>query len=77
MDELTPRFEFSDAALECRWRDACAAMEAAIVEWWGERCPEYDSECPLCQRWQAFDELRGIDDTEVWETLDGPQEPNE
>jgi hypothetical protein len=26
---------------------------------WGERCPEYEPECPCCVAWRKFDEQWG------------------
>ena len=28
-----------------------------FIEWYGERCPDYEENCIACQKWKAFDEL--------------------
>lgn len=28
---------------------------AAHVAEWGERCPDYEPDCPACAAWRAFD----------------------
>lgn len=27
----------------------------AIVDYWGERCPDYDVDCFCCKAWEQFD----------------------
>jgi hypothetical protein len=31
------------------------AMFEYLVQFWGERCPDFNEECSLCQKWKAFD----------------------
>lgn len=31
----------------------------AINLYWGERCDEYDPDCPTCEAWRQYDELNG------------------
>lgn len=31
---------------------------AAIAEVWGERCPDFEPECPCCKAWAAWDEMQ-------------------
>lgn len=30
-------------------------VEEAILNYWGERCPTFDPECPVCDAWLEFD----------------------
>jgi len=30
-------------------------IEEAIKNYWGERCPDYDADCVVCQAWKEFD----------------------
>ena len=32
----------------------------AITEHWGERCPDFDADCPCCKAWIRYDVLMGI-----------------
>jgi hypothetical protein len=32
-------------------------IEAAIKNYYGERCPDYDANCVVCQVWREFDTL--------------------
>jgi hypothetical protein len=32
-------------------------VEQALIEHWGERCPEYESGCIACQAWKDYDDL--------------------
>lgn len=31
-------------------------IEEAIKDYYGERCPDYDADCVVCQAWREFDE---------------------
>ena len=42
-NELTPRFFDEQKG------------EEAIKNYWGERCPDHDDDCVVCQAWQEFD----------------------
>ena len=33
-------------------------IEEAIKNYYGERCPDHDADCVVCQAWQEFDELK-------------------
>ena len=35
-----------------------------MVDWWGEPCPDFDDECPVCAAWDAVlktEDLTGLD----------------
>jgi hypothetical protein len=32
-------------------------VEKQWLKEWGERCPEYEPECPCCVAWRKFDKL--------------------
>jgi hypothetical protein len=32
-------------------------VEEAIEIYWGERCPEHEEGCVVCEAWQAYDML--------------------
>ena len=32
-------------------------IEEAIKNYWGERCPDYDADCVVCQAWASVDHL--------------------
>ena len=32
-------------------------VEEAITDYWGERCPDYEPECPTCQAWAEYDKM--------------------
>jgi hypothetical protein len=32
-------------------------IEEAIIEQWGERCPDYAEGCYACDAWQLYDEM--------------------
>jgi hypothetical protein len=32
-------------------------VEEAIEQYWGERCPDHEEGCPICDAWQAYDML--------------------
>ena len=34
------------------------ALEQAIIGYWGNRCSDFDGNCPCCQSWKQFDALR-------------------
>ena len=35
-------------------------IEEALTHHWGERCPDFDDTCPICQAWGAYDALRKV-----------------
>lgn len=35
-------------------------IKYAIQEIWGERCPDYCEDCPCCDAWKQYDDLRGV-----------------
>jgi hypothetical protein len=45
----------------------------AITAHWGERCPDFDADCALCQVWSEYDALaarpkvKALDDTDYRE----------
>ena len=32
-------------------------VEEAIEQYWGERCPDHEEGCIICDAWQAYDML--------------------
>ena len=26
-----------------------------MIQYWGEKCPDYDRQCPTCQAWKEFE----------------------
>ena len=32
-------------------------IEEAIEGQWGERCPDYEEGCPVCEAWREYDNL--------------------
>jgi hypothetical protein len=32
-------------------------VEQALIEHWGERCPDFESGCVVCQVWKDYDDL--------------------
>ena len=32
-------------------------IEEAMEAQWGERCPDYEPECPCCEAWKEYDEM--------------------
>ena len=32
-------------------------VEQAITEHWGEKCPEYEQGCVVCQAWREYENL--------------------
>ncbi len=35
-------------------------IEEAIKNYWGERCPDHDADCVVCQAWKEFDTIEYI-----------------
>jgi len=35
-------------------------IEEAIRNYWGERCPDYDADCFVCQAWKEFDTIEYV-----------------
>ena len=33
------------------------AIAEAIEFYWGERCPDYEAGCPICEAWKQYDKL--------------------
>lgn len=50
--DITFDEEFSHLVAEIE-----AIVKPYLIEFFGERCPEYDSDCEICSRWDAFDTL--------------------
>jgi hypothetical protein len=46
-----------DAWLDHEWAKACEAEDAeeAMIQYWGEKCPDYDRQCPTCKAWKEFE----------------------
>jgi len=34
-------------------------IKEAIEFYWGERCPDHEAECVICQAWKEYDILTG------------------
>ena len=32
-------------------------IKRAMLEYWGERCPDYEEGCVVCDAWRAYDNL--------------------
>ena len=32
-------------------------IKRAMLEYWGERCDDYEQECPVCDAWRDYDNL--------------------
>ena len=39
-------------------------IEEAIKNYWGERCPDHDADCVVCQAWQEFDTIEYVQQTD-------------
>ena len=37
-------------------------IEEAITAYVGERCPDFDPECAVCQTWAEYDGLKQMED---------------
>ena len=35
-------------------------IEEAIKNYWGERCPDHDADCVVCQAWKEFDTIEYV-----------------
>jgi|APGre2960657404_1045060.scaffolds.fasta_scaffold252348_1 hypothetical protein len=46
-------------------------VEEAITGHWGERCPEHEAGCPVCDAWRQYDILMA--GKELWDET--PAEP--
>jgi len=40
--------------------DYAGLIAEAITDYWGDRCSDYDADCPTCQAWKQFDEYRTL-----------------
>ena len=38
-------------------KDVRTMASKMFVSYWGERCPDYDSDCPACMAWKNYDAL--------------------
>jgi hypothetical protein len=58
LDELNARHPEFDAQL-------AAVIEGTkrMLDWWGERCPEYEPGCPCCEAWKIFDATKTVPET--------------
>jgi len=34
--------------------------EKVMQEYWGERCPDFEPECPACKAWKHFDRTNEV-----------------
>jgi hypothetical protein len=46
-----------DKYLDHEWAQHCKAEddEQEMIQYWGEKCPDYDRLCPTCQAWKEFE----------------------
>lgn len=52
-----------------KWRDEMVdLMTTAAVGDWGEKCPDFEPDCPTCQVWAAIEHFR------LWNTRAPAQE---
>jgi len=33
-------------------------IEEATTEWWGQKCPDYEKGCPICDAWKEYETLQ-------------------
>ena len=33
-------------------------LEEAMEAHWGKRCPDYEQDCPCCEAWDEYDEMK-------------------
>ena len=53
-------FETGENALELDRDHVAEVLIAEAVEfYWGERCPEHEDGCPVCEGWRQYDNLTG------------------
>ena len=41
-------------------------IKEAIEFYWGERCPDHEAECVVCQAWEEYDDLVALADRATW-----------
>jgi hypothetical protein len=41
-------------------------IEEAVEFYWGERCPDHEAECVICQAWKEYDDLVALADRATW-----------
>ena len=44
-----------EQCLESEGRTIKERCVAWMEEYWGDRCPDFDKDCPCCKAWVAFD----------------------
>lgn len=49
-------------------------IEEALIEYFGERCSDFEPECVVCQVWKEWDELTGNNNNEKTGELEGVRE---
>lgn len=54
-DDEFKRIEREQALKDAQRTSEVTKVEEAILGYWGERCPTFESECPVCQAWVEFD----------------------
>jgi hypothetical protein len=32
-------------------------VHEAVLFYWGDRCPEHEDECPVCEAWRQYDNM--------------------
>lgn len=38
------------------------AIAEAVEFYWGERCPDFEPNCPICAAWKQYDKLMEVFD---------------
>ena len=33
-------------------------VKEAMIDYWGEKCPEFENDCGCCIAWKQFEELK-------------------
>ena len=49
----------------------------AITAHWGERCPDFEPDCPCCKAWAQYDHLLGATERAAKIAEDEPELPGE
>jgi len=49
-------------------------IEQAIKSYYGERCPDHDADCVVCQAWEQWDKIRRPYNEALEETEQGERQ---
>ena len=58
MTEDEPFDVTTDAAFEAARADLLAHLDRFIEQMYGERCPEHEDGCPICEMWALRDRIK-------------------